>query len=62
VKPVDWVILGIVLLAVAAAALFRVRSKKRGGCGCGCADCSARGLCKKSDETAQKKADKSQKA
>ena len=62
-KPVDWVILGIVLLAVAAAALFRVRGKKRGGgCGCGCADCSARGLCKKSDEPAQKKADKSQKA
>jgi hypothetical protein len=40
-KPVDRIILGLVILAVAAAAFFAVRRRKRGGSCCG--DCSACG-------------------
>ncbi len=55
-NPVDWVILGIVALAVAGAIAFTVRRKKRGGC-CG-SDCAYCDACAKNCESAQKKADK----
>ena len=55
-NPVDWVILGAVLLAVAGAIAFAVRRKKRGCC-CG-SDCACCGACAKNCESVQKKADK----
>ena len=52
-RPVDRIIIGLVVLAVAVAAFFAVRRKKRGCCG-DCGACAQRGLC----EDTQKKADK----
>ncbi|MBQ1820706.1 MAG: FeoB-associated Cys-rich membrane protein [Clostridia bacterium] len=57
-KPVDWILIGIVAGAVAAAAALLARRKKRGGSCCSvsnCGDCSA---CAKNIASAQKKADK----
>ena len=58
-KPVDWIILGIVLLALGAAAFLAVRKKKRGGACCGsCAGCALSDACGKKRETEEKTADK----
>ncbi len=46
-KPIDWVILGLILAAVALAAFAAVRRRRRGGC---CGDCFACGAdCVKKD-------------
>ena len=43
-KPIDFVILGLVLLGVGAAVFFVVRNRKKGGC---CGDCSSCAACEK---------------
>ncbi len=54
-RPVDRIILGLVVLAVATAAFFAVRRRKRGGSCCGdCCSCAQNAPCK----DRQKKADK----
>ena len=40
-RPIDFVMLGLVLLGVGAAVFFVVRNRKKGCCCCDCASCSA---------------------
>ena len=53
-KPVDWIVLAVVVLGAALAICFAVRKRRRGGCCNGCAGCAQNGCC----QNPQKKADK----
>ena len=46
-KPIDYIIIGAVVLAVALVVVHLVKRKKQGknGCGCGCASCPSAGAC-----------------
>ena len=47
-KPIDYVIIGIVALIVAAVTVYIIRKKLKGekiGCGCGCQSCPHAGAC-----------------
>jgi len=41
-KPIDYVILGVIVAAVAAVILLRIYNKKKGkgSCSCGCQGCA----------------------
>ena len=50
-KPLDYVIIAVILSAVIGSVVYIVRSHKKGKCvGCG-GDCSRCGLCDKRDRT-----------
>ena len=40
-KPIDYVIIGVVSIAVVGIMIYLIRQKKKGksGCGCGCSGC-----------------------
>ena len=46
-KPIDYIILGAVALAVTLIIVNLVKRKKAGknGCGCGCSSCPSAGAC-----------------
>ena len=46
-KPIDYIILGVVALAVTLIIVNLVKRKKEGksGCGCGCASCPSANSC-----------------
>ncbi len=46
-KPIDWVIIGVLVLAMTGIIVYLVRQKKNGksGCGCGCQNCPSKGKC-----------------
>ena len=46
-KPIDYIILGVVLIVVTLVSIHLVKRKKegKGGCGCGCATCPSAGNC-----------------
>ena len=46
----DYLILALVLAAVAAALWATIRSKKKGGCRCGCEGCPHRSGCQKDEK------------
>lgn len=46
-KPIDYVIIGVLVLAVTLVIIHLIKRKKegKGGCGCGCASCPSAGSC-----------------
>jgi hypothetical protein len=46
-KPIDYIIIGAVSLAVVLISIHLIKRKKEGknGCGCGCASCPSAGSC-----------------
>ncbi len=46
-KPIDYIIIGVVALAVALVIAHLIKRKKQGesGCGCGCSSCPSAGAC-----------------
>ncbi len=46
-KPIDYVIIAAVALAVVGVVVYLVRQKKKGksGCGCGCSGCPHANAC-----------------
>lgn len=56
-KPIDYVILGVLTLIMVGIAVHLIKRKKsgKGGCGCGCANCPSAGRChgakEKSEDT-----------
>ena len=46
-KPIDYVIIGVVAVAVIAIVIHLVKRKKAGisDCGCGCESCPSAGAC-----------------
>lgn len=46
-KPIDYIILGVVAVAVTLVIINLVKRKKegKGSCGCGCASCPSAGSC-----------------
>ena len=56
-KPIDYIILGAVALAVTLVIINLVKRKKegKGGCGCGCASCPSAGSCMTAQKTRRKK-------
>lgn len=46
-KPIDYIILGVVAVVVTLVSIHLVKRKKegKGGCGCGCATCPSAGSC-----------------
>ena len=55
---IDYVLIGVLALAVVGIIVYLIRQKKQGktGCGCGCANCPSAGAChgaKPKQETAE---------
>ena len=56
-KPIDYVIIGVVAVALTLVIVHLIKRKKqgKGGCGCGCSSCPSAGACpsaqKKSEDT-----------
>ena len=48
-EPIDYIIIGGVVLAVVGIVVYLIRQKKKGktGCGCGCSGCPHAGTCHK---------------
>lgn len=46
-NPIDWIILGVLALAIVGIAAYLIKRKKegKGGCGCGCQNCPSKGKC-----------------
>lgn len=46
-KPIDYVIIGVLAVAVVGIVVYLIRQKKKGksGCGCGCNGCPHAGQC-----------------
>ena len=46
-KPIDYVIIGVLVLAVTLVIIHLIKRKKEGksGCGCGCTSCPSAGSC-----------------
>ena len=55
-KPIDYIIIGIVAAAVLGAIAYLIWRKKKGisGCGCGCSGCPHAGACHSQKEIASK--------
>lgn len=51
------VVIGVIVLAVAAVVFFHVRAKRAGKstCSCGCSDCAMKGICHQSSGETEKK-------
>lgn len=55
-KPIDYIIIGVVVIALAVVIIRLIQKKKKGesGCGCGCQNCPSAGACgAKKQEPAQ---------
>ena len=52
-KPIDYILLGAVALAVTLIIVNLVKRKKAGknGCGCGCSSCPSAGACSSARNT-----------
>ena len=46
-KPIDYIIIGVVALAVVLVTVHLIKRKKEGknGCGCDCSSCPSAGAC-----------------
>ncbi len=46
-KPIDYIIIGLIAVGVALITMHLIRRKKqgKGGCGCGCSSCPSAGAC-----------------
>ena len=46
-KPIDYIIIGALALAITLVVVHLVKRKKQGknGCGCGCTSCPSAGAC-----------------
>ncbi|MBQ8342835.1 MAG: hypothetical protein IJY21_01880 [Clostridia bacterium] len=47
-KPIDYIIIAVIVLIVAAISVYIIRKKLKGekvGCGCGCQSCPHAGAC-----------------
>lgn len=56
-KPIDYILIAVIVLIVAAIAVYIVRKKIKGekiGCGCGCQSCPNAGACGGANSTCEK--------
>ena len=46
-EPIDYILIGVIVISIALITVHLIRRKKqgKGGCGCGCSSCPSAGAC-----------------
>lgn len=55
-KPIDYILIGVLALGMALIIVHLIRQKKKGkgGCGCGCSSCPSAGSCPSAKATQER--------